>query len=426
MSSADGNPKTIGLLADQLMTWGGGRDFFSMIVDGLTNSPWQPKPRYVLFVNTSPSPTSLKEQAYHALINSGLATLGSRLGRKSFAQVAGYFDFDQLDQLATVLGRSIPIRLYRNARHLDNLCRSMRVDCLFPISQNLAPDIKTPFVGYIPDLQHKYLPEYFSDNEIEMRDREFNVLANNANLIVVNSRHTAISCQQFLANTRATFIPLPFAAAPKADWLEDQHYRLSKYNLPSTYFLVSNQFWIHKNHQVIFKAFKDGLESGWPDTLGLVCTGSTDDYRHPEYFNGLKNLLAELGLNDRVRILGHIPKRDQIEIMKNAIAVIQPTLFEGGPGGGSVYDAISIGIPAILSDIEINRELDCFDFDLHFFPPHDHVRLSSLMNSFVQSSNRKGFSSLELIDAGNKRRRKLGVVLASAVEAAEAARLNAD
>jgi glycosyltransferase involved in cell wall biosynthesis len=301
----------------------------------------------------------------------------------------------------------------------------MHVDCLFPISYVLAPNVKTPFVGYIPDLQHIYLPEFFSENEIAMRSSQFDILAKNTRIIVVNSKHTAVTCQEVLANSKAAFISLPFAAAPKSDWFEDQHHKLDKYRLPSAYFLVSNQFWRHKNHQVIFKAFKYGVECGWFEAVGLVCTGGTDDYRHPEYFEGLMNLLSELAITDRIRILGHIPKRDQIEIMKNAIAVVQPTLFEGGPGGGSVYDAISLGVPAIISDIEINRELDGSGFDIHFFPPHDHVELASSMNSSILSSDRIISSSSELIEAGNKRRRDLGVVLASAVEAAEATCLNA-
>ena len=42
--------------------------------------------------------------------------------------------------------------------------------------------------------------------------------------------------------------------------------------------------------------------------------------------------------------------------MKNSLAIIQPTLFEGSPGGGVLEDAISIGVPAIISDIKVNLE----------------------------------------------------------------------
>ena len=71
----------------------------------------------------------------------------------------------------------------------------------------------------------------------------------------------------------------------------------------------------------------------------------------------------------RIRILGLIPKYDQIQIMRGAVAVIQPTLFEGGPGGGAVYDAVSIGTPVILSDIPVNREVEAGRGLIQFFRP---------------------------------------------------------
>lgn len=44
--------------------------------------------------------------------------------------------------------------------------------------------------------------------------------------------------------------------------------------------------------------------------------------------------------------------------MQRSLAVIQPTLFEGGPGGGAVYQAISLNVPAVVSDITVNRKID--------------------------------------------------------------------
>jgi glycosyltransferase involved in cell wall biosynthesis len=69
-------------------------------------------------------------------------------------------------------------------------------------------------------------------------------------------------------------------------------------------------------------------------------------------------LIEEKGLQGYIHILGLIPKRDQLEIMRESLAVVQATLFEGGPGGGSVYDAISLNVPVIASDIPVNREID--------------------------------------------------------------------
>ena len=57
-------------------------------------------------------------------------------------------------------------------------------------------------------------------------------------------------------------------------------------------------------------------------------------------------------------MLGFIPKPDQIRLMREAVAVVQPTLFEGGPGGGSIYNAIALGRPVIVSDLPVNREIE--------------------------------------------------------------------
>ena len=90
----------------------------------------------------------------------------------------------------------------------------------------------------------------------------------------------------------------------------------------------------------------------------ILCSGNTYDYRHPQYFDELKSEIEMLGISEKIKFLGYIPKLDQIEIMRNSIAVIQPTWFEGGPGGGAVYDAVAIGVSAIVSDIDVNKEID--------------------------------------------------------------------
>ena len=59
--------------------------------------------------------------------------------------------------------------------------------------------------------------------------------------------------------------------------------------------------------------------------------------------------------------------------MGKSKALIQPTLFEGGPGGGSVYDAISLDVPIILSNIEVNQEVK-YNKTL-FFNPYDYKEL---------------------------------------------------
>jgi glycosyltransferase involved in cell wall biosynthesis len=409
---------TIGLVANHLMSWGGGIHLFSLILDGLKNAPWQLPSRFVIFVQGYPDAQAWSDPVYRFVINCGIGTFGNKIGRRSFAQLAGYYDFDKLSLLLSELNESLPVRVFRSADHLDRLCMSMKVDCLMPLPSSLSSSIRTPAVGYIPDLQHLFFPDFFSNEEVKVRDKDFSLLAHNLSHIIVNSRHTASTCRNAFGSSSASFISLPFAATPNSEWFDSECHRLEKYDLPKSYFLVSNQFWIHKNHETLFKAFSLGVKSGWPSSIGLVCTGNTNDYRHPDHYQNLVSFVNESGIANQVKILGHIPKRDQIEIMKSSIALIQPTLFEGGPGGGSAYDAISLGLPVILSDIEVNRELDSMGFDLSYFDPLDPFKLKAVMESFIYNSSKPSFPAVDLISASFARRQELGAVLATVIESA--------
>ena len=85
-----------------------------------------------------------------------------------------------------------------------------------------------------------------------------------------------------------------------------------------------------------------------------------------------------MNCQQNIHFLGYIPKPDQIAIMRNAIGLIQPTLFEGGPGGGAVYNALCLGITCLISDIKVNREITGYD-NVYFFDPNNSSELATLM-----------------------------------------------
>ena len=52
---------------------------------------------------------------------------------------------------------------------------------------------------------------------------------------------------------------------------------------------IGNNFWKHKNHEVVFKAFEIFFRKN--PKYQLICTGKTHDSRFPNYFKNLtKNL----------------------------------------------------------------------------------------------------------------------------------------
>ena len=128
----------------------------------------------------------------------------------------------------------------------------------------------------------------------------------------------------------------------------------------------------------------------------------------------LMDLVSELGVSEHIRILGHIPKLDQVALIKSAEAVIQPTLFEGGPGGGAAFDAISLGTPVIASDISVNLEMDCGE--VSFFSAGNQDGLCRAMLS--QKSGRYYSTEEELWKAGISRSIKGGKIIRDIVEKA--------
>lgn len=102
-----------------------------------------------------------------------------------------------------------------------------------------------------------------------------------------------------------------------------------------------------------------------------------EDYRNPVYIKNLKMLIENIVHKDKIHFVGLLPKLDQINIMINSIAVIQPTLFEGSLGGGSIHESIAYGIRNIISDIPINLEIE--DSLTTFFKASDEDDLALQM-----------------------------------------------
>jgi len=149
---------------------------------------------------------------------------------------------------------------------------------------------------------------------------------------------------------------LPFTSVAAPEWYEGQPAQVAAaYDLPEKFLIFPSQFWRHKNHRLVFEAMlilrKSGLRK-----VSLVCTGYTHDPRSPRYFGALKDWLAEHGLRSQVHILGFLPRNTQIQLIRRAAAVIQPSLFEGW--SSLVEDARMLGKPSYLSDIAVHREQD--------------------------------------------------------------------
>ena len=100
--------------------------------------------------------------------------------------------------------------------------------------------------------------------------------------MVMNARSVAEDMVRFTSKSPAALHVMPFSPNLNPEWLQDRRELLAPYAIGGPYFIVCNQFWVHKDHATAFCAFAE-IAKCWPD-VSLICTGATNDYRDPKYF----------------------------------------------------------------------------------------------------------------------------------------------
>ena len=238
-------------------------------------------------------------------------------------------------------------------------------------------------LGYIFDLQHEYLNKNFSKNEIKIRRKKIKNLFN-LNKVLVNSYKTKKDLLNFHKNFKRNQISvIPFAPS-------EVYFRIEKNTKNNDFFfknfyIVCNKFWKHKNHITVLKAFSIYKKSGGKNNL--LFTGDNKDLRSKKIIDKIERFIIQRNLSDYIKITGRLSKQDQLSLLNNSKALIQPTLFEGGPGGGSVYDAIALDKPVIISDIDINKEIKYNK--LLFFNPNNYKDLNKKLFFFEKKYFKK-------------------------------------
>lgn len=264
--------------------------------------------------------------------------------------------------------------------YIDSFLKKEKIDFIYPYySRDKRPK---PYrsATWIPDFQHKYLQEYFSESELNIRDKRFFKAAKYAEIIILSSKAAEHDCHRFFPDSEGKTHVLSFRTVPREKWYEENSLDIQKkYNLPDKFLLVSNQLWQHKNHLLIFKALHMLKEQEiFPM---VVCTGEMYDPRHPEYLDKVLSSIHELGISQQVFILGHIPKIDQIQLIRRSIAVIQPSLFEGW--STIVENTRCFGKPMVLSDFPVHLEQDVPDSLV--FERRTATHLADCISSFWES-----------------------------------------
>ncbi|MGE4232427.1 MAG: glycosyltransferase family 4 protein [Bacteriovoracia bacterium] len=233
---------------------------------------------------------------------------------------------------------------FRRNYPLENLLKAHSIDW---ISHSIGLGLKTniPVLGWIPDFQHKHLPEYFSKEEIKKRNITFEKICRSGKKIFVSSEHAKKDLADSFPKFQSKAVVFHFVTdAPQQTKVSQNKEK---------FFFLPNQFWKHKNHRVVLEALLL-LKSKNRSDITVYCTGKTEDYRDPSYFLSLSQKIHSERLESQFQIKGVVSKALMNSYLVDCVAVINPSLFEGW--STTVEEAKSLGKRVILSNIAVHIE----------------------------------------------------------------------
>jgi glycosyltransferase involved in cell wall biosynthesis len=351
--------RKIGIIFRNYSHWTGGVNYIINLINSINTLNDIEKPGLVIY--------TFSKEDYRLIVNTGYPYLSY----KNINVYAGNKYVHYFNRVTRkITGRNWLVK-YFSPTH---------VTFIFPQS---SEEIFRKFencVGWIPDFQEYYYPEFFTPEEVVARNAEHQRIANKSKVIVFSSEDAQKDFLKFYPGSSLKKKVVNFSVSDYDMVTLNRNELETKYNLFGKYFISPNQFWIHKNHKIVIEAInilkKEGKE------ILVIFTGKEEDYRSPDYANELKKLVAEKNLCDNIRFLGFIDKADLIGLIKNSIAVIQPSLFEGW--STVIEDAKALNKFVIASAINVHKEQ--LKRNVVFFDKSDPGQLAEYLKYYFDSA----------------------------------------
>lgn len=270
---------------------------------------------------------------------------------------------------AMLLGRDVPMR---------RLFQDRNIDVVFESAQFFGWRLGIPAIAWIPDFQHKMLPNLFSRSAWWKREIGFRAQVAGGRAIMLSSDDARHACETHYPSTRGRTRTVHFAVPPgPVIPFAEARAIADLYNLPEQYFFMPNQFWRHKNHELVLEALAILKQRG--NRVVVAASGKQVDPRAPAYFPAFLAKLERAGLEDMFRLLGMIPYPHLAMLMRASTALLNPSLFEGW--STTVEEARSMGTPMLLSDLDVHQEQ--MGNDALYFDRHSAQSLADALGGYV-------------------------------------------
>ncbi len=252
------------------------------------------------------------------------------------------------------------------------------IDVIFEAAQFFGWRIKKPVIAWIPDFQHRILPDLFPWLAKIKREIGFRAQMLSGRIIMLSSNDAKESCEQFYPSSRKKIDVVSFSIAPTAFIKTEQDEAIVRgYGINAPFFFLPNQFWKHKNHCLVIEAMALLRERG--QRVLVVASGAQVDARHPDYFQNFNKRIKQLDLTEDFRLLGVIPYEHIGSLMRTSLALLNPSLFEGW--STTVEEARFWGVPMLLSDLKVHKEQ--MNEGAVYFDRYSPLSLANCLMSFL-------------------------------------------
>jgi glycosyltransferase involved in cell wall biosynthesis len=254
-----------------------------------------------------------------------------------------------------------------------------RLDVLFNPGFTSPLLVRCACVTVFHDLQHKRHPEHFRWFDLPFWRLLLRASAWRARRLIADSEATRQDLERFYPFTAGRISVIPLGVDPAFFALDRSAIEL--------YVLCVSTLHPHKNLDRLIRAYARTERE-----YKLVLAGMRGFHA-----SKVDALIAELGVADRVKLTGWIPREDLLNLYQRARAFIYPSTFEGF--GIPVLEALAAGIPVACSDIPPLREVAA-DAAL-YFDPLDENQIADALHRIASDETLRA----RLADAGRKRAR---------------------
>lgn len=199
--------------------------------------------------------------------------------------------------------------------------------------------VKTKCLLTLFDIQYEYYPQFFTLEELALRERRYRPSVDRAAHIIAPSQYTRQTLVEKYAAPGSKISVVPVGIADtfrRADDAEVGQLR-RKYGLPPNFIYYPANTWPHKNHARLMAALRIHKEQ-YDSAPILVLSGRL----HGNHLDAMDMAKAE-GVEQQVVDLGYIPREECPALYSAASLLVFPSLFEGF--GIPLVEAMACGCP---------------------------------------------------------------------------------